>query len=201
MMPLGEPLPIPFFKPTRLRYLPEISMNSSIPIILKANQTKNIIPNIDPQIILYCHRGIAILTSPNKIIKCLCPPNYFGARCQWQNQRISLTIQLVWRSTLSTTRIFQVIVLLIDQNEQIAPYHEQTTYMPNRDCNTKFNIYLLYPDRPKSLSNNYSIRIDLYEKTKLNYWASWYVSIPFQFLPVNRIATQLIIPEIQDTNF
>jgi hypothetical protein len=33
-------------------------------------------------------------------------------------------------------------------------------------CHLKHNIYLLYPDRPKSLLNKYSIRISLYEKMK-----------------------------------
>jgi hypothetical protein len=88
--------------------------------------------------------------------------------------------------------------MIIDENGQISPSNDQITYMPTRDCNTKFNIYLLYPNRPKSLSNNYSIRISLYEKTQLNYWSSWFISIPFQFLPVNRIVTQLIIPEKED---
>ncbi|CAF0894864.1 unnamed protein product [Rotaria sp. Silwood1] len=105
--------------------------------------------------------------------KCLCPPNYFGARCQWQSQRISLTVQLKWQSIASTTVIFQVIIMLIDEHGRITLNHEQITYMPTHDCSTKFNVYLLYPDRPKSLSNNYSIRIDLYEKTKLNYWARY----------------------------
>ncbi|CAF1380778.1 unnamed protein product [Adineta ricciae] len=85
--------------------------------------------------------------------------------------------------------------MLIDQHGQIAPYHERLTYVPDRDCKAKYNLYLLYPDRPKSPAQSYSIRIDIYEKTQLIYWASWYLPIPFYFLPVNRIATQLIIPE------
>jgi len=91
--------------------------------------------------------------------------------------------------------------MLIDQSGEIVRNAEQIIYVPNRDCNTKYNIYLLYPDRPKSLLNNYSIRIDLYEKFKLNYWTSWLIKIPFQFLPVNRIVTQLIIPEKEDQYF
>ncbi|CAF4059792.1 unnamed protein product, partial [Adineta steineri] len=71
--------------------------------------------------------------------------------------------------------------------------HEQITYVPKRDCNTKFNFYLLYPDQPKNSSSNYSIHIDIYNKTDLTYWGSWHLSIPFQFLPVNRIATQLFL--------
>jgi len=192
--------PVYYFKSIRLGYLPEISRNNSITTISKQNSNKMLIPNINSEFIFYCHRGILIRSARNQTKKCLCPPNYFGSQCQWQNQRISLTLQLLWRSTQSSIVIFQVLIMLIDEDGQILPYYEQLTYMPNRDCNTKFNIYLLYPDRPKSFENNYSIRIDLYEKTKLNYWSSWFISIPFQFLPVNRIVTQLIIPENEEND-
>ncbi|CAF4559165.1 unnamed protein product [Rotaria socialis] len=53
---------------------------------------------------------------------------------------------------------------------------------------------------PKALPTNYSIRIDLYEKTELVYWTSWYLTIPFQFLPVNRIVTHLFLSEIRETD-
>ena len=148
-----------------------------------------------------CYRGIALLTSTNPETKvCLCPPNYFGDQCQWQNQRISLTLQFIWRSTASTNLIFQAMIMLVDEHGHIPSYFEQITYIPSRDCDTKFNIYLLYPDRPKNLSKNYSIRIDLFDKRTLIHWASWFLAIPFSFLPVNRIATQLSIPEIRQTN-
>ncbi len=189
-----------FFKATRLGYLQKISTDISVPTILKPIQENKTINHIDSALISHCHRGIPVLTGQNKTIKCFCPPNYFGSQCQWQNQRISLTLQLHCPSTIYTNVVFQLLIIIIDQDGQILPYHEQITYIPNRDCNTKFNIYLLYPDRPKSLSNNYSIRIDLYEKTILNSWTSWFISIPFQFLPVNRISTQLIIPEIQNND-
>ncbi|CAF2360786.1 unnamed protein product [Rotaria sp. Silwood2] len=88
--------------------------------------------------------------------------------------------------------------MLIDDQRNIVPNHEQITYMPAHDCNIKLNIYLLYPHSPKHSSTNYSIRIDLFHKSTLNYWTSGYLSIPFQFLPVNRISTQLIISGIQE---
>jgi hypothetical protein len=190
--------PVYYFKSVRLGYLPEISMNNSIPTIFKPNQNKTIILHIDAQLSLYCHRGILIRSGRNQTKKCLCPPNYFGSRCEWQNQRISLTLQLIWRSSESSIVIFQLIIMIIDEYGQILPSSDQLTYMPTRDCNTKFNIYLLYPNRPKSLSHNYSIRISLYEKSKLNYWSSWLISIPFQFLSVNRIVTQWMIPDTED---
>ncbi|CAF4908411.1 unnamed protein product, partial [Rotaria sp. Silwood2] len=88
--------------------------------------------------------------------------------------------------------------MLIDEQGSIAPNYEQITYIAGHDCNTKFNIYLLYPHRPKRSSANYFIRIDLFDKSTLDYWTSWYLPISFQFLPVNRISTQLVIPEVPE---
>ncbi|CAF4284480.1 unnamed protein product, partial [Rotaria sordida] len=144
----------------------------------------------------YCNRGILIRFNVNGRKKCLCPPSYFGNRCQWQNQRVSLTLQLAYLTNSYTIAVFQIIILLIDEQRQISSYYEQITYVPKRDCDTKFNLYVLYPDRPKNFSTNYSIHIDIFDKISLTYLASWYLSIPFQFLPVNRIATQLFIPSI-----
>ena len=149
----------------------------------------------------FCNRGIVIWLKSNETLKCLCPPSYFGDRCQWQNQRDSLTLQFIYRTSTYITSIFQVIILLMDEQGQITPYHEQILYLPKDDCSKKYNIYLFYPDRPKNRSINYSIRIDLYDKIKLKYWSSWYLPIPFQFLPVNRISTQLFIPTVPQTVF
>ncbi|UJR18085.1 hypothetical protein I4U23_004985 [Adineta vaga] len=161
---------------------------------------KKRILNMDTESISYCHRGILVLRGSNQTKTCFCPPNYFGSQCQWQNQRVSLTIQFVWRSMTYQMAIFEAIIMLIDEHGQIEPYHERITYMPDRDCNIKYNLYLLYPDRPKSLSKNYSIRIDIYEKINLIYWLSWYLPISFRFLPVNRIATQIPISELPNHN-
>ncbi|CAF4924606.1 unnamed protein product [Rotaria sp. Silwood1] len=142
----------------------------------------------------YCNRGIRILFNDKNTTKCLCPPSYFGNQCQWQNQRISLTIQLIYRTNMYITTVFQVIVMLIDEQNRNVSYYEQFTFVPKRDCSSKYNLYLLYPNQPKNSSMNYSIHIDLFDKMKLIYLGSWHLSIPFQFLPVNRIATQLFIP-------
>ncbi|CAF3587712.1 unnamed protein product [Rotaria sp. Silwood1] len=94
--------------------------------------------------------------------------------------------------------IFQTIIMLIDEQGQIVGNHEQISYMSVHDCNTKYNIYLLYSSQPTNLSINYSIRIDAFDKITLDYWTSWYLSIPFSFLPVNRIATELFTYDLEE---
>ncbi|CAF3396155.1 unnamed protein product [Rotaria socialis] len=84
--------------------------------------------------------------------------------------------------------VFQIIIMLID---------EQITYVSKRACGIKFNIYFLHPNQPKNSSANYSTDIDVFYKTRLTYWPSWHLSMPFQFLPANRIATRLFIPTVK----
>ncbi|CAF1336151.1 unnamed protein product, partial [Adineta steineri] len=185
--------PKQFLQTFRLNYFPSTSINSSVP------QPPQVDVNISTPMQnvkrdWYCNRGIPLLFKNSHTKKCLCPPSYFGHRCHLQNQRISLTLQLIYRTITDNIHSFQLVIMLIDDQETIYPYHEQITYVPKRDCQKKFNLYLLYPHRPKNLSSNYSIRIDIFNKITLTYWASWHLLIPFQFLPVNRIATQLFIP-------
>jgi hypothetical protein len=84
-----------FFKGTCLEYLPSISINPSVTIIPKKANEKNMMTSeIDIPFSLYCHHATAVLIGPNETRKCLCPPNYFGFQCQWQNQCVSLILQL-----------------------------------------------------------------------------------------------------------
>ncbi|CAF3904613.1 unnamed protein product [Rotaria sordida] len=189
-----------FLTHLRLGYFPSTTSTSSVQRFFDKYEQKNDIPKIDNALVEYCHYGVLTLfKGVNQTKTCLCPPNYFGSQCQWQNQRISLTLQFKTQVIISPPFIFQFIIMLIDDQGNIVSNHEQIMYIPAQECKTKFNVYLLYPHRPKHSSINYSIRIDLFDKSTLEYWTSWYISIPFQFLPVNRISTQLIIPEVKET--
>ncbi|CAF0798585.1 unnamed protein product [Adineta steineri] len=150
-----------------------------------------------------CHRGldVRVLSDNDKNLTnrtCLCPPSYYGDTCQYQNQRVSLTIK--FQAFYDSWRIpFIIIVSLIDNSDQrIIHSYEQITYIPMKNCQTKFNIYLLYSTRPKNQSEQYSIHIDVYEKLSVSYRGSLLVPIPFNFLPIQRIAVLLNIPYITD---
>jgi hypothetical protein len=153
---------------------------------------------------LSCHRGLDLrlwLNNDNNLstITCLCPPSYYGSRCQYQNQRISLSIQFR-ASSQSWQTPFAIIISLIDESdERIIHSNEQFTYLSTRDCQIKFNIYLLYSTRPKNQSKYYSIHIDIYEKMTLNYRGSLLMPIKFPFLPVHRLAFIIDIPRNNDS--
>ncbi|CAF4744066.1 unnamed protein product, partial [Rotaria sp. Silwood2] len=146
-----------------------------------------------------CHRGFPVyiwLNSKNflKNETCFCPPNYYGDQCQYENQRVSLTIQFRALSD-SWSTLFAIIILLIDDSdERIIHSYEQFTYLSTRDCKTKFNSYLLYSTHPKNHTKNYAIHIDIYEKVTLIYRGSLLYPVTFSFLPVNRLVHIGIIP-------
>ncbi|CAF1623962.1 unnamed protein product [Adineta ricciae] len=144
---------------------------------------------------LQCTRGILVyvwLGNDNYTSICMCPPNYYGNQCQYQNQRVSLSLTLL---TINMYHIYAVFVKLIedDNHQQEIQSWEQITFTSQTSCSQLFERYFLYSTRPKNISKNYSLHIDVYHKSSLEYIASWYSKISFNFLPVNRIATVLTL--------
>ncbi|CAF2574165.1 unnamed protein product [Rotaria sp. Silwood2] len=183
-------------------------INRSIEQTMKQNTTTiNSNSSITQQIALQhqqrCHRGLVLrvwldyeknLTTET----CLCPSSFYGNMCQYQNQRISLTLQFQAYSDSRQT-LFAVVVSLIDNSDEgIIHSHQQFSYLYVQDCKTKFNMYLLYLTRPKDQKKHYSIHIDIYEKVSLAYRRSFLIPLKFPFLPVHRVAVQLNIPRTTD---
>ncbi|CAF1090135.1 unnamed protein product [Adineta steineri] len=148
---------------------------------------------------LRCHRGIDVhmrsKNTNNRTDKmCFCPPSYYGDRCQYQNQRVSLSIRFKALSDSWQTPFAIVILLIDDDNEQMIHSYEQLTYLSMRDCENKSHLYLTYSNRPKNETKNYGIHIDIYEKISLKYRASLFFPIQFIFLPVHRLSLLINIP-------
>ncbi|CAM4873275.1 unnamed protein product [Rotaria socialis] len=146
-----------------------------------------------------CHRGFNLrvwLNDEKNLTNntCLCPPSFYGEICQYQNQRVSMTIQFRALADSWSTLFAIVISLIDDSEERIVHSYEQLNYLSSRDCKIKFNIYLLYSTRPKNSTRNYTINIDIYEKVSLKYRGSFFYRILFPFLPVYRQALILDIP-------
>lgn len=145
-----------------------------------------------------CNRGLLIKISTNKSIHCLCPPSYFGRRCEFQSQRVSLTLQFQRACLPYCEGLYTVLVSLLDQ-KNILHSHQILTYSQQNDCGRKFNINLLYKDRPKDETMSYTIRVEIFDKSnnKVSHHSSWLLPIKFVFLPVNRVAALLTIPAYQ----
>ncbi|CAF1538846.1 unnamed protein product [Adineta ricciae] len=129
-----------------------------------------------------CHRGISIhFRTLNKTeTKCMCPPSTYGYYCQYQSQRVSLTVQV--RSATDWLSMFTLVFLLITDQNEIESY-DYRYYNSITDCVLKWNIYLLYRTRPKDPSKNYTVRIYVYKRqtTGLEYRTSWHYPLYFPF--------------------
>ena len=146
-----------------------------------------------------CHRGLNLQIWIDKEKNqsenvCFCPPSYYGDQCQYQNERISLSLQFQVASDSRRTAFAVVVYLIEDTNERIVHSVEQFTYLAVENCRRRFDIYFLYSHRPKDQSKDYLIQIDVYEKETLNYRGSWIKSLNFTFLPVHRLILQISIP-------
>ncbi|CAF1369705.1 unnamed protein product [Adineta ricciae] len=141
-----------------------------------------------------CHRGIPIciqITNTTCKIRCLCPPSYYGAYCQFQNQRVSISLEA--QVVTDFRNMFKLIIKLLNNNSQIESY-DSIEYLPIRDCNTRFNIYLLYSTRNKNSSEFFSVRIDAFNQLTMVYRTSWIFPLAFSFLPVYRLSILLKFP-------
>ncbi|CAF2027459.1 unnamed protein product [Rotaria magnacalcarata] len=141
----------------------------------------------------FCNRGIVIRMSKSRQLRCLCPPSYYGHQCEYQSQRVSLTLQFQQEIQRIVSNVFRFIIMLIDGDNRIHSY-EKIMYTVTGNCRDKFNINLLYANRPKNNSAMYNIHIDAYEAVTIQYRASWLLPIRFHFLPLNRLAADLVIP-------
>ncbi|CAF4157154.1 unnamed protein product, partial [Adineta steineri] len=151
--------------------------------------------NNDPRLWL-CNKGFVILVGKNETEQCLCPESYYGDLCQYQNQRVSLTIRLR-QENLRNINVIGVIIRLVDHTGFVHSY-DQITYKSVISCNSKYMMHFLYQNRPKDMMKNYTIYIDAYDKVNLAYLTSWIFLVNFLFMPVNRMSAQLIIPAKQD---
>nr|ACC43983.1 low density lipoprotein receptor [Philodina roseola] len=159
-----------------------------------------------------CHRGLPLRVSSYshynhpQLFKqtttiCLCPPSFYGHFCQYQNQRIALTLQFRALSD-SWQTLFAIVILLvhhdISTHETYIHSVQQITYLPMRDCQLKFHHHLLYAARPFNTSFNYSIHIHIYDKTTFTHRSTWHIPILFPFLPVYRLSLLILIPSSKD---
>lgn len=137
----------------------------------------------------YCYRGILVhkwLTDTKYIQACICPPTYYGSRCEFQSQRTSISLKINSNNRDATYTILMMLIDNTDEQQEIVDF-TQFMYVVQQTCSIKLNRYLLFPTQTKNISKNYHVRVDVFEKSTQTYIGSWHFPIPFLFLPVNRL--------------
>ena len=156
----------------------------------------------------YCNRGVYVRSSVDPPgFYCFCPDSYYGDRCQYQRKRLGIHLQIRSTSLFDPSRsTVKLVILLVRHGETDRIIsHEQTVYTPQRFCLPRFAIPLYYPINESLLSpTNHSVHIYAFSALALEFRAMWKFPLSFEFLPVNRIAKQLLIPDsnsMQKTSF
>jgi len=162
-----------------------------------------------------CNRGAAIADDKGRSV-CFCPPSYYGERCQYFSDRLTIFshLDLISLATVGHThrsRWFKVVASLL-YRERVIDFHE---FDVNEDIEienfVKHKFYLLYSlsdemreskkvryfNRTDIIENQpHSIRFIIYQLTanETNELGSWFYPIYFDFLPAFRLATVLKFP-------
>ncbi|UJR06563.1 hypothetical protein I4U23_010847 [Adineta vaga] len=169
---------------------------------------RQITNTISDDVLFHCHRGILIREKQNHDF-CLCPPSYFGNRCEWQSERITLSFDSeILKSTVDSNVIYRMIFYLVNEYERRVLDFETLLYAPFIHSTLKHIIYLKYPREYllRSPQNRQIERISIYvdayivTRTSVKYSISWYFPVLFPFLPVNRLAFRLSFQEPRDIN-
>jgi len=149
---------------------------------------------------IHCHRGIHLLVwldikKQLSTTACLCPSEYYGDRCQYQNQRVIFHVAFDTSYNHYSTFFLVSISLIDDSSERIKHSHQQFTLIKTSNCDFIYSLKFFYSRRPKDERKSYFIHVDIYERLSLNYRVSYLFPIDFPFLPVNLITKVIITPQ------
>ncbi|CAF1154557.1 unnamed protein product [Adineta ricciae] len=146
----------------------------------------------------YCNRGVPIQSTadPNSF-QCFCPPAYYGNRCEYQRKRLSLILEINIPTLLERTNVYKFFIFLIQTSNGSIVFHaEEIIYAPYVQCLPKYTIDLLYPiERRENIKHHIRIQIYRLANSSIEYRGAWFFPIKFEFLYVNRIASQIILSE------
>ncbi|CAF1525356.1 unnamed protein product, partial [Didymodactylos carnosus] len=162
--------------------------------IISMSSPTNKLSNVENRIVPFfnCHRGIPIESKEGN--RCLCPPSYYGDLCQYQSERLTIYLQIETSSDddyHETAFKFLISLMSEEQNNTtlIVVDSEEILHFPYKHLSLfKHLFYLNYPSDKKT--KQFYVRIDSFivTTTSVQYHLSWYYSVQFSFLPVNRLA-------------
>ena len=165
----------------------------------------------------WCNRGLGVLLRNDSIV-CFCPPQYYGEKCQFHADRLSVLLHLNLSQSLELndndpSAVLKLVVLFLF-NDQIL-MSEQFHLQPSLDMSIrKLIVHFPYSHSSTSLQERrnrffnrsdilhirpYSIRIELYRSARidepLSMIALWKYPIDFDHFPVYRLAKILHFSE------
>ena len=164
------------------------------PIVIPFNTLETTLAD---QILFYCHRGLLVNVHEGED-RCLCPPSYYGLRCEFQSQRLTLSFDSETMITFDQNTVYRLVFYLLDDYHKVLST-ETLIYAPSIHSMVKHLVYLLYPHLRPMTHTKTSVHIDAYlvGENLTKHSLSWRYPVQFPFLPVNRLAFRLFFEERQ----
>lgn len=147
-----------------------------------------------------CNRGILgwkkLFDDDQPQIQCFCPPSYYGEWCQWMSDRLTIFTHFQDNKKMISKGIIKILALFIvkiNDTTTILDHHEYYFNPILNNLDEKHKFYFIYP-RPHQLRSNtssYSVRFEAYllnDNETIQFLAVWIYSVPFNFLPSQRLA-------------
>jgi hypothetical protein len=164
-----------------------------------------------------CNRGVRFLDLWNDPYVCFCPPTFYGPRCEYMSDRITVLTHLDLNNYIipsGSTSVIKLLVKFMFTNNLILDYREFHIYpvLEQKNFYTKHNFHLLYPRSDEFLKHKrarrqhraalmyehpYSVTFEAYElntNLSIHLIGVWNYPIYFDFLPSFRLAKVLRFP-------
>jgi hypothetical protein len=175
--------------------------------------TVTISPNNTVPIAFWCNRGIGVRLF-NGSFACFCSLQYYGDKCQFHTDRITILLHLNLSQSIYTINtdiniVLKMVVLLFFKNETITNHIFHVRPVSDLFINAKKIIHFPYSRSSRFLQHKaqryfnqsnivndhpYSVRIEAYERKDSGepvLIAVWQYPIYFDYLPVFRFAKVL----------
>jgi hypothetical protein len=158
----------------------------------------------------WCNRGVGVKMY-NDTIVCFCPPQYYGNKCEFHTDRITVLLHLNLSQSIYTVNsdikiVLKMLVLFLFENEIITNHVSHVRPATEMFVYKKKMIHFLYSHSFRLLQHKrqryfnqsniindhpYSVRIEMYEKKNSgepSLIAVWRYPVYFDYLPVFRLA-------------
>ena len=190
--------------------------------LLKQTNSMNFSQLDSSPIVYKCNRGVGIFTV-NQTIVCFCPQPYYGDRCQFYNDRLTVLLHLnfsqsIYATSNDSTVVLKLLVLFLEHDQVLSSYEFHAR--PSTELQRYFKKldHLIYSRTNQSLANKrrryadranivnqhpYSIRIEAYEikiQAKPKLVAVWAYPIYFDYLPAFRFSKVLYLTQPSASN-
>jgi hypothetical protein len=158
------------------------SQSFTLPIL----QRTVLITSVSPW---YCDRGLVVYRYGQPT--CLCPPSFFGQRCEKHSHR--LTVVFTLKIDMMKADVLRISVLLLNGNQSL----DHILVTQHSSFTGKHRLYLNYPrslySDVRQLSNNYRVQFRLYavNSSLVRLLSIKQYPVKFSFLPAFRLAVVL----------